>query len=69
MSNAMSNAEWITARLGDVANINMGQSPPSSAVNEDGPGLPFIPRQRGVRTSKSTTGEVLHTAQEASAGG
>ncbi len=38
----MSNAEWITARLGDVANINMGQSPPSSAINDDGPGLPFI---------------------------
>ena len=38
----MSNAEWATAHLGDVASINMGQSPPSSTVNEDGYGLPFI---------------------------
>ena len=38
----MSNVDWATVRLGEVATINMGQSPPSSTVNEDGDGLPFI---------------------------
>ena len=33
---------WTTTRLGGVAAITMGQSPPSSAVNEEGIGLPFI---------------------------
>lgn len=28
--------------LADVANINMGQSPPGSAYNEDGSGMPFL---------------------------
>ena len=35
-------AGWAAARLGDVAAIIMGQSPPSSAVNEEKIGLPFI---------------------------
>ena len=38
----MSSVEWATASLGTVATIKMGQSPPSSTVNEDGNGLPFI---------------------------
>ncbi len=38
----MSNLDWETVRLGDVATVNMGQSPPSSTVNEDGDGPPFI---------------------------
>ena len=33
---------WTTARLGGVAAIIMGQSPPSSTVNEEGIGVPFI---------------------------
>ena len=33
---------WSRACLGEVATINMGQSPPSSTVNEDGNGLPFV---------------------------
>ena len=33
---------WSRVCLGKVATINMGQSPPSSTVNEDGNGLPFI---------------------------
>ena len=33
---------WTTTRLGGVAGITMGQSPPSSAVNEEGVGFPFI---------------------------
>lgn len=38
----MDNANWITAHLGSVATITMGQSPPSSTVNDDGLGMPFI---------------------------
>ena len=38
----MNSAGWATSRLGDIATINMGQSPPSSTVNEDGHGIPFI---------------------------
>ena len=38
----MDNAKWSTVRLSDVATITMGQSPPSSAVNNVGNGLPFI---------------------------
>ena len=38
----MSNVGWTTVPLGNVADINMGQSPPSSTVNEDGLGMPFI---------------------------
>ena len=38
----MRNVGWTTVPLGNVADINMGQSPPSSTVNEDGLGVPFI---------------------------
>ena len=38
----MYRAGWVTTRLGDVADIIMGQSPPSSTVNEEKIGLPFI---------------------------
>lgn len=34
-------SEWINAKLGDVCNINMGQSPKSETYNENGEGLPF----------------------------
>ena len=33
---------WVPARLPDVADIIMGQSPPGSTYNEDGDGLPFF---------------------------
>ena len=33
---------WTTAQLADVADIIMGQSPPSAAYNEEGDGLPFF---------------------------
>jgi len=33
---------WTSARLPDVADIIMGQSPPGSTYNEDGDGLPFF---------------------------
>ena len=38
----MNRADWTTALLGSVATINMGQSPPSSTVNSDGLGMPFV---------------------------
>ena len=33
--------KWEMVRLGDVCNLNMGQSPESSSYNETGEGLPF----------------------------
>ena len=38
----MSSDDWTKAPLGSVATITMGQSPPSSSVNRDGDGLPFV---------------------------
>lgn len=34
-------SEWINAKLGDICNINMGQSPKSETYNENREGLPF----------------------------
>ncbi|MEM3382317.1 MAG: restriction endonuclease subunit S, partial [Candidatus Bathyarchaeia archaeon] len=34
--------EWEVVRLKDVANIIMGQSPPSFTYNKEGRGLPFL---------------------------
>ena len=34
--------EWEAVRLGDVADLVMGQSPPGSTYNEIGEGLPFL---------------------------
>ena len=33
---------WETAKLGDVCNIIMGQSPPSTTYNDNGAGMPFL---------------------------
>ena len=33
---------WEVVRLGDVCNIIMGQSPPSTTYNDDGVGMPFL---------------------------
>ena len=33
---------WQVVRLGDVCNIVMGQSPPSTTYNEEGVGMPFL---------------------------
>jgi len=33
---------WIVAKLEDISDIIMGQSPPSSSYNENGEGLPFF---------------------------
>ena len=34
--------EWEVVRLGEVASLTMGQSPPSSTYNTDGEGVPFL---------------------------
>ena len=34
-------SEWIEIRLGDVCNVNMGQSPKSEFYNQLGNGIPF----------------------------
>jgi type I restriction enzyme S subunit len=34
--------DWEVVRLGEVASLTMGQSPPSSTYNTDGDGLPFL---------------------------
>jgi len=34
--------DWEVVRLGDVASLTMGQSPPSSTYNTDGEGFPFL---------------------------
>lgn len=34
--------DWIECELGEVCDINMGQSPPSSTYNTEGIGLPFF---------------------------
>ncbi|RWI88657.1 MAG: restriction endonuclease subunit S [Mesorhizobium sp.] len=33
---------WSVKRVGEIAVVNMGQSPPSAVVNDEGNGLPFI---------------------------
>ena len=39
---SFSASKWMTVCLGDVAAITMGQSPPSSTINDEGIGFPFI---------------------------
>src|SRR3989344_5350268 len=36
------NPDWPTKKLGEIAEVIMGQSPPSSSYNENGEGLPFF---------------------------
>lgn len=38
--------EWKSGVLGEICNVNMGQSPPSKTYNEEGVGIPFY---QGVR--------------------
>ncbi len=50
-------SEWKEYRLGDIAEINMGQSPKSEFYNTTGMGLPFLQGNRtfGVRFPKIDT--------------
>jgi type I restriction enzyme S subunit len=34
--------DWIEVKLGEICEVNMGQSPPSSTYNNEGNGLPFF---------------------------
>ena len=49
-------SKWTTVCLGDVATITMGQSPPSSTINDEGVGVPFIQgnAEFGVRSPRPT---------------
>lgn len=49
-------SEWPRARLGDVAAIVMGQSPPGDTYNDDGVGAALVngPAQFGTRTPVAT---------------
>lgn len=40
--NSIVKEDWIDVELGEVCDINMGQSPPSSTYNMSGNGLPFF---------------------------
>ena len=42
MNNINLPKHWKVARLGDVCNIVMGQSPPSTTYNDEGVGMPFL---------------------------
>jgi type I restriction enzyme S subunit len=48
--------EWPVAKLDEVANIIMGQSPPSSTYNTEGAGLPFF-------QGKAEFGEIYPTVE------
>ena len=58
--------EWKAVKLGDVCKINMGQSPPSTAYNENMDGLPLIQGNNDIKFRKTTrrvwTTEITKTA-------
>jgi type I restriction enzyme, S subunit len=69
-------ASWVPGRLGDIANITMGQSPPSNTYNESGDGLQFhqgvgtyghrFPRKRTFCTAtgrKARKGDILFSVR------
>jgi type I restriction enzyme S subunit len=47
--------EWEVKRLGDVAEIVMGQSPSSSNYNASGAGLPLIQGNADIKNRKTIT--------------
>jgi type I restriction enzyme, S subunit len=59
--------DWQEKRLGDVVKIDMGQSPDSSAYNEDGVGLPLIQGNADILKRKSAprrfTSEITKTCE------
>jgi len=46
-------AEWEEKRLGEVADVNMGQSPDSKSYNTDGIGMPLIQGNADIQNRKS----------------
>ena len=47
------NGEWEVKRLGDIAHINMGQSPDSKNYNQSGVGIPLIQGNADIESRKS----------------
>ena len=45
--------KWIKARLGDVAYVEMGQSPDSSGYNSEGAGIPLIQGNADIKNRKT----------------
>jgi type I restriction enzyme S subunit len=45
---------WRKVKLGEVAKITMGSSPPSSAYNENGEGLPLLQGKADLKARKSS---------------
>ncbi|MEK7577507.1 MAG: restriction endonuclease subunit S [Patescibacteria group bacterium] len=45
--------DWHTVELQDICSINMGQSPPSAAYNENGDGLPLIQGNNDIKERKT----------------
>jgi type I restriction enzyme S subunit len=44
---------WVDAKLGEVAAVTMGQSPPSSSYNSDGDGLPLVQGNADIRDRRT----------------
>lgn len=44
---------WSDATLGEVADVTMGQSPPSSSYNSDGSGLPLVQGNADIRNRRT----------------
>lgn len=42
----MTSTEWVNTTLGEIASINMGQSPKSKYYNSEGKGFPFLQGNR-----------------------
>lgn len=59
---------WREVKLGDVCNVNMGQSPVSSAYNGNGDGLPLIQGnndiKNGLTIDRVWTSEITKTAEK-----
>lgn len=60
-------SEWRTAVLADLANIKMGSSPPSSAYNDIGLGMPLLQGNADIRAGfsapRSYTTEITQTCR------
>jgi len=45
---------WVVKRLGDVANVNMGQSPSSDSYNENGDGLYLVQGNADIKNRRTS---------------
>lgn len=62
------NEKWETVELQDICSISMGQSPSSTAYNENGLGIPLIQGNNDIKNRKTIsriwTTEITKTAQK-----